>query len=96
MFIPLSQIINQCTEFNTTMKSGTTIVVPLEQNIKMTVFAFWFDRNKELNYPFLSTRVTRGSRFFNDIHDPGQTTIVVPIKELTRVVNIILKNATRV
>ena len=32
-------------------------------NIKMTVFAFWFDSNKELNYPFLGTRVIRGSRF---------------------------------
>ena len=29
----------------------------------MTVFAFWFDRNKDLNYPFLGTRVIRGSRF---------------------------------
>ena len=29
----------------------------------MTVFAYWFDRNKELNYPFLGTRVIRGSRF---------------------------------
>ena len=32
----------------------------------MTVFAFWFDTNKELNYPFLGTRVIRGSRFCND------------------------------
>ena len=23
----------------------------------MTVFAFWFDSNKELHYPFLGTRV---------------------------------------
>ena len=29
----------------------------------MTVFAFWFDSNKEQHYPFLGTRVIRGSRF---------------------------------
>ena len=38
----------------------------------MTVFAFWFDSNKEQHYPFLGTRVIRRARFFNDIHDPGQ------------------------
>ena len=38
----------------------------LEQNIKMIAFAFWFDINKELNYPFLVTQVIRGLRFFND------------------------------
>ena len=37
------------------LKTGT--------NIKMTVFAFWFDSNKELNYQFLGTQVIRGSRF---------------------------------
>ena len=50
----------------------------------MTVFAFWFDRNKELNYPFLGTRVLRGSRFFNDfttrVNSYIGTTIVVPDK----------------
>ena len=42
----------------------------------MTVFAFWFDSNKEQHYPFLGTRVIRGLRFFNDIHDPGQLYII--------------------
>ena len=27
----------------------------LEQNMKMTVFQFWFDSNKELHYPFLGS-----------------------------------------
>ena len=49
----------------------------------MTVFAFWFDRNKELNYPFLGTRVIRWSRFFKMIFTTRVnsyigTTIVVP------------------
>ena len=37
------------------LKTGT--------NIKMTVFAFWFDSNKEQHYPFLGTRVIRGLHF---------------------------------
>ena len=32
------------------------------QNIKMTIFAFWFDSNKEPNYLFLCTQVIRRSR----------------------------------
>ena len=50
-------------------------------NIKMTVFAFWFDSNKEQHYPFF---VIRGSRFFNDFTTRVNsyihvgTTIVVP------------------
>ena len=48
----------------------------------MTVFAFWFDNNIELHYPFLGTRVIRGSRFFNDFTTQVNcyigTTIVVP------------------
>ena len=37
---------------------------------KMTVFAFWFDSNKEQHCPFLGTRVIRGSRFLM-ISRPG-------------------------
>ena len=49
----------------------------------MTVFAFWFDSNKEQHYPFLGTRVIRWSRFFlNDfttrVNSYIGTTIVVP------------------
>ena len=32
----------------------------------MTAFAFWFDSIKELNYPFICTRVIRGGRFFKN------------------------------
>ena len=48
----------------------------------MTVFAFWFDSNKEQHCPFLGTRVIRGARFFNDfttrVNSYIGTTIVVP------------------
>ena len=38
------------------------------QNIKMTVFAFWFDSNKKLNYPFFWYSIYARVGF----HDPGQ------------------------
>ena len=31
--------------------------------MKMIVFPLWLDSNKELHYPFLGSRVIRGSRF---------------------------------
>ena len=36
------------------------------------VFAFWFDSNKDLHYPFLGSRVVHGSGFKINIHNQGQ------------------------
>ena len=49
----------------------------------MTVYAFWFDSNKELNYPFLGSwyaRYMQADRVFKMISRPAYigTTIVVP------------------
>ena len=59
----------------------------------MTVFAFRFDRNKELNYPFLGTRVIRWSRFFNDfttrVNSYIGTTIVVPDTSLLVITSLV-------
>ena len=52
----------------------------------MTVFAFWFDSNKELNYPFLDTRVKRGSNDFTTrVNSYIGTTIVVPDKHTFKI-----------
>ena len=54
----------------------------------MTVFALWFDSNKEQHYPFLGTRVIRGSRFLmiftTRVNSYIGTTIVVPDKHAVR------------
>ena len=50
----------------------------LEQNIKMMAFAFCFDTNKELNYPFLVTRLYAG-HVFNDFHDTAQILYAVTL-----------------
>ena len=46
----------------------------------MTVFAFWFDSNKEQHYPFLGTRVIYAGRndFTTRVNSYIGTTIVVP------------------
>ena len=46
------------------------IVWQLQQNISMKAFSFWFDSNKELNYPILGMRVYKQVAFF--IHDTAQ------------------------